>query len=825
MGPEIRTRQVPKVVAMMFMMLITLKQEVDAKGVSLVFVFDTTGSMSDELRQAQAGAKKILNSALSNPQEFLHDFILVPFNDPGVGPATVTTNRVTFENALSSIRVNGGGDCPEMAIGGIKQALEVAHPNSLIYVFTDAAAKDYLLTDKVIELIQQTQSKVTFVMTGDCGSRSAPGYTCYRRIAQASSGEVFTVEKGQVETILDTLIETTIPKAPKTGGNTGKPAPKNTTVIAPTVNYGEVSVVYLSFNSGGSKVRYPLEIDSQLSDFTISLTGDRPDLQVYDETGALVSPSEYRVVADLSSVYIIKFDNPRPGRWAMTFSSSSFHTLKVTGSSIIDFNQRFGVSDIISDFADLFPRPVSGIPSYTFIEEFGTTGVQFTQLDFLTPDGQMLSQFTLNKTSLPNISAIGFDEKGFQFTRVSKSGLFSVNTTGIEQCQKCAPGGTSRCVVVGKVDLKNLSSTKFRCECRTPYFEGNGVTCTNVNECTELTDNCNNNAVCTDTFGSFYCDCKPGFAGNGVVCANINECLHPKYNGCQGTGVCTDTIGSFQCSCFNGFEPSNKTAPLCADINECERGLDSCSANHECVNTIGSYSCVCKAGFTGNSTHCENSSLNFCHNDSVCIDNTGSYSCRCKPGFQGNGLNCSDINECADDPRSLCDIRASCINTPGSFHCDCNYGYTGNGTWCTDIDECQELLDDCDPKYGVCTNTDGGHLCTCIRGYTGEFNCTEVGPSKGDLKEQEKYLVDSAALFEMYALEAERQSLDTQHENLLRKCALAARKPTRGKRAIISGSKVTIDRKHVAILSQAIKVAIRKLKADVAATKIACGLS
>jgi len=38
-------------------------------------------------------------------------------------------------------------------------------------------------------------------MTGDCGSRSAPGYTCYRRIAQASSGEVFTVEKGQVETV------------------------------------------------------------------------------------------------------------------------------------------------------------------------------------------------------------------------------------------------------------------------------------------------------------------------------------------------------------------------------------------------------------------------------------------------------------------------------------------------------------------------------------------------------------------------------------------------------------------------------------------------
>jgi len=62
MGPEIRTRQVPKVVAMMFMMLITLKQEVDAKGVSLVFVFDTTGSMSDELRQVRVSVVRLLNA-------------------------------------------------------------------------------------------------------------------------------------------------------------------------------------------------------------------------------------------------------------------------------------------------------------------------------------------------------------------------------------------------------------------------------------------------------------------------------------------------------------------------------------------------------------------------------------------------------------------------------------------------------------------------------------------------------------------------------------------------------------------------------------------
>jgi len=62
--------------------------------------------------------------------------------------------------------------------------------------------------------------------------------------------------------------------------------------------------------------------------------------------------------------------------------------------------------------------------------------------------------------------------------------------------------------------------------------------------------------------------------------------------------------------------------------------------------------------------------------------------------------------------------------------------------------------------------------------------CVEIKPGQTGLEEQQKYLVDSAAVFRMYALEAERQSLEKQLENVLRQCALVARKPTRGKRAV-----------------------------------------
>ena len=89
----------------------------------------------------------------------------------------------------------------------------------------------------------------------------------------------------------------------------------------------------------------------------------------------------------------------------------------------------------------------------------------------------------------------------------------------------------------------------YRCTCDDGY-EGNGVVCTNINECDEGTHNCNANAMCTDAEGNFTCTCNLGYTGDGIICSDINECDARR---CDQNATCNNTIGSFVCTCNENF--------------------------------------------------------------------------------------------------------------------------------------------------------------------------------------------------------------------------------------------------------------------------------
>ena len=71
-----------------------------------------------------------------------------------------------------------------------------------------------------------------------------------------------------------------------------------------------------------------------------------------------------------------------------------------------------------------------------------------------------------------------------------------------------------------------------------------------INECTEGTDTCQQ--LCLNTMGSYSCDCDPGYrlASDGFICNDIDECGE-NPDGCAQN--CTNTEGSYTCSCRLGY--------------------------------------------------------------------------------------------------------------------------------------------------------------------------------------------------------------------------------------------------------------------------------
>ncbi|XP_026542144.1 von Willebrand factor A domain-containing protein 7-like [Notechis scutatus] len=149
---------------------ITFKKFFNLDGYSLTFVVDTTGSMSDDISQVKTKCIELLRTYSGSP-DAPFNYILVPFNDPEVGPIIKTQSVDELESAISRLTATGGGDCPEMSMTGLKLALQQSMPRSKIFVFTDAGAKDESLKGEVQILIDSSKSIVNYLLTGYCASR------------------------------------------------------------------------------------------------------------------------------------------------------------------------------------------------------------------------------------------------------------------------------------------------------------------------------------------------------------------------------------------------------------------------------------------------------------------------------------------------------------------------------------------------------------------------------------------------------------------------------------------------------------------------------
>ncbi|XP_053550229.1 uromodulin-like [Bombina bombina] len=140
---------------------------------------------------------------------------------------------------------------------------------------------------------------------------------------------------------------------------------------------------------------------------------------------------------------------------------------------------------------------------------------------------------------------------------------------------------------------------------------------------------CHPYATCEEYLNIQECSCNDGFIGDGSTCSDIDECEYDWSNNCSSPfSVCTNTFGSYRCDCISGYTKNSSNE--CFDPNECLNSSHSrCDGIAKCMKTNSNWSCSCPPGYYGDGFHCEidECTNNVCGQGMECIKQKGSYQC------------------------------------------------------------------------------------------------------------------------------------------------------------------------------------------------------
>ncbi|KAM8740973.1 von Willebrand factor A domain-containing protein 7-like [Acanthopagrus schlegelii] len=382
----------------------TFLQMMGISGKALCFAIDTTGSMSDDIAAVRTVTSSIINSKVGTEDE-PSLYILVPFNDPDFGPLMRTTDPDKFKNAINSLSATGGGDLPEMSLSGLQLALTGAPPNSEIFLFTDAAAKDSRLLSTVNALIERTKTVVNFMITGGGLFRrrrqigndqqqqqsrlSTSDLQLYRDLAQTSGGQSIEVTKSEL--------------------------PEAVSIITESSSSSLVTLLQAARTPGKAE-NFIFTVDESVKNLTLYITGTSVTFtlispsgvsqQSTNTTGSLITASQ--TVGNFKTLKL----KSEVGLWEMKMVSTNPYTLKVVGESSIDFLFDFleASEGLFGGFDVIDHRPRAGSNGTLLLTVTGSTSATVTEVVLVESSG--------SGNVNGNVTAVGGGDFLVQFSRV-----------------------------------------------------------------------------------------------------------------------------------------------------------------------------------------------------------------------------------------------------------------------------------------------------------------------------------------------------------------------------------------------------------------------
>jgi uncharacterized protein YegL len=165
----------------------------------VVFLLDTTGSMSGEIREAKERVKQLAEALREIRQGERVRIGVVAYRDRGDNYVTRVSDlsedvEVSY-SFLASLRAEGGGDGPEDVLSGIASAIhEISwSPDPAtehqVFLIGDAPPHlDYQDHHRPDDLIAEARDRRVVINAIGCRSLSAHGVRFFRRIAYATEG-------------------------------------------------------------------------------------------------------------------------------------------------------------------------------------------------------------------------------------------------------------------------------------------------------------------------------------------------------------------------------------------------------------------------------------------------------------------------------------------------------------------------------------------------------------------------------------------------------------------------------------------------------------
>ena len=136
----------------------------------------------------------------------------------------MTSDAQTAIDAVNNLSITGGGDCPELGMTGLYQALLRCLPETIIYYFSDADVNDEFRRNEVMSLAKEKKVKINFILTGSCGRRkkrdtqwsavprdihrirrSLQSQDLYQALATQTGGQVLATSKSKVAEVVKVI--------------------------------------------------------------------------------------------------------------------------------------------------------------------------------------------------------------------------------------------------------------------------------------------------------------------------------------------------------------------------------------------------------------------------------------------------------------------------------------------------------------------------------------------------------------------------------------------------------------------------------------------